>query len=164
MAGVESRQFGNCSVTFDDRYAPIYVLRWVGPTNHECAKWGIDLVAAAAAEQIRRGGKGITISDATYVERPAPDVRKYLAERADALTKETKGVLFSSYLVLANPLVRGVSIAVGWLSESARGVKHVGTIEQAIEGALKDLDRAGIARPAGLDARSYSLPRVAKSG
>ncbi len=154
---MESKQFGNCGVAWDDRYAPIYIMRWTGPTSLAAAEWGLDHVTAAAAAENRRAGRGITISDATYVERPTPEVRKYLATRADAITRESKGVLFSSYLVIANPLVRGVSIAVGWLSENARGVKHVGTIEEAIAGALRDLDAARIPRPPGLDPRTYSL-------
>lgn len=161
---MDSRHFGKCSVSFDDRYAPIYVTAWMGQTSLEAAKWGLELQGGGAREQLRRGGRMIAISDATHVERPTPEVRKYFAEHAEELARTTHGVLLSSYVVTANPLVRGVITAVGWMSETARGVKGVATMREAIERALRDLENAGIPRPSGLDPLSYQLPALAKIG
>lgn len=153
-------------VTFDDRYAPIYITTWVGTTTLEGARWGTEKQAAVAAELVRRGRRMITISDATRVERPPPEVRKYFADSTNANTSAHGAVSISSYVVLTNPLVRGVMTAVGWMSEAARRVTTVATMRDALERALADLDAARLPRPVGLDPAGYEPPSagLARSG
>lgn len=153
-----ARQFGTAAVTFDDRYEPIFVTTWQGLTTIEAAKWGLEQQGLVAAELARRGRRMVAVSDATGVEGATPEVRRYFAQHADTLARTNGDTLLASYVVLANPLVRGVFTAVGWLSETARRVRTAATVSEALERALADLDAAGIPRPTRLDPATYRKP------
>ena len=158
-----SHSSGNASVIIDDRYLPVLISVWIGQADMENARWYNAENRRVMQELVDRGQPYVMISDAAAAERPTPAVRKYFAELADDNVEGSEVLSLANYVVITSAVMRGALTAIGWISERAARINSVGSLQEAIERALMDLDAAGVPRPDGLDPVSYrppSLPRA----
>jgi len=160
----EFRQFSEMRVTFDDRYAPVIITLFKGRADLDTARWTTEVQRQATLDAMANGHKIVNISDATHAERPPPQVRRYWADTLKKAGPKALDGTLSSYVVIANPLMRGVMTAIGWLAEEVRMVRSVPTLSEAIRRGLEDLDAAGVPRPEGLSPETYVPPSAPDTG
>lgn len=110
-------------------------------------------------ERVRKArGRFVSVTDTYATKRPSPTARRRIAERMDALGDDATTSTIASYVIVESALLRGAITALSWLHAPLEGTVAVGTPALAIEAALRDLDAAGIPRPARLTPQTYQRP------
>lgn len=143
------------SITLDGCAYPLLIVNTVGELDievydqfFECRTQWTDY-AASRKEKIAV----ITISDS--MKPPSAVVRKHIAEKVKN-DVSIEGLL-TVFMVVPNPVLRGVVTAVLWVSGSSEKVKNVGSLVDAVRLANRALSEAGFNPPA-FDADSYVPP------
>jgi hypothetical protein len=148
---------GDDAVVIDDRWMPVVFVTWFGSTEEKIVREFFGWSRPFVEEAIRTKSPRLIISDSTDATRPPPKVRALMAELSDQQPR-AEGLVFV-YLVLPNPLIRGVMTAIQWVSHRRIPAQIVGSIDEALTRGLADLERAGGRRPTTLDAKSYARPQ-----
>ena len=142
-------------ITCDARHWPIVIATWVGDADIESVReffrWNGEVIERARAE-----GGYLMITDADRASRPAPDVRRVVAQLTNDMPEDAKSLSHGNYLVLSSALVRGAITAMQWMSREKWTTVQVGSIPEAISRAFVDLDKAGLRRPVSLDPNQYT--------
>lgn len=141
----------------DPTHWPIAIATWVGPADEAGVRrffaWNERVV-----ERARGTGGYVLITDADRAQRPAPSVRRLVAELTDAMPEDATALSVGNYVVVSSRLIRGAMTAMQWLSNEPWTSVLVGTMHEALVAALDDLDHAGLPRPTGLDPTCYARP------
>ena len=149
---------GASGVVLDTRYWPVVFATWVGePTQPAVVRYfdaSDDLFVRARKERTRF----VLVTDAALAGRPSPKVRKLIADETNAQPSDALELTLGSIIVVENALIRGVVTALTWILPRLRDSQTVGSIEHAIDVALRTLDDARIPHPPGLAAASYRRP------
>jgi hypothetical protein len=149
---------GEHAVVIDERWSPpVVFITWFGASTERIVREYFAWNKAYVEEAIRTKTPRLMISDSIDATRPPPKVRALMAELSDQQPR-AEGLVFV-YLVLPNPLIRGVMTALQWVTRRPLPVEIVSTMEEALERGFADLERAGGRRPLKLDAKSYVRPQ-----
>lgn len=143
-------------VIFDDQHWPFLFVTWRGTADVATVDAYFDAQQEATERARAEGTRLVVVSDALEAENPPAVVRRRIAERSDAMRYEDAHA--ASFVVLANPLVRGALTAIRWWSSSSLSVQYVATCEEAIERGLARLGELGIAPPGSSPAGRYRRP------
>lgn len=149
-------------IAMDDTYFPVIVATWVGAPTEKSVRAYFQWLHEMLARAKRDSTLFINITDASLAKTPAPDVRRLIAELTTTL--ENAGAdknAVSAYVVVDNPLIRGVLTALGWLHGSMN-VTHVATCKEALDLGLRQLGRARKPAPHGLDPAKWRRPERAR--
>lgn len=141
---------GESSVVLDDAHWPFMIATWFGrPTETLVEKY-----FAAHDRHIQRARnareKIIVITDTFATERPNPVARKRIVELTEAQGELARAVTLRSYIVIENPVIRGVVTALAWVYPRMAESENVGSLAQALEKGLEELRKVGVPAPAGL--------------
>jgi len=149
---------GESSVTVDDALWPIVIATWFGrPTEDLVDRYfehHSELLQQARDEQTRI----ILISDTFATERPSPLTRKRIVERTEAQPEDVRYLTIDSFIVIENPVIRGVVMALAWVYPKMAESKNVGNLSLALEESIEALRKAGIAPPKHLVPSAYQRP------
>ena len=144
-------------IDINEEHWPVVIATWEGSNNVAAVRdffaWNESVITRA-----RRAGGYLMITDADKAQRPPPDVRRAVAELTDAMPRDAINLSIGNYVVITNPLVRGALTAMQWVSRREWKSTQVGSMAEAIEQALSDLDAVGRERPPGLNPRNYVRP------
>jgi hypothetical protein len=149
----------DCAIAIDMRAHPVVITTWFGTATVDLIdryyQWFDTLVAASLAAEQRL----VRISDLGPARFPPGNVRKRSYEhiRGDLATDVT----LVNYVVVENPLIRGVVASIRWIGGGRRepDFQLVDTVPHALERAIERLKIARIPRPEGLEPDSYEPPR-----
>jgi hypothetical protein len=149
---------GAASVVIDPRGWPIVIATWFG----EPTELLVDRYFAAHDVILDRARKAreriVLITDAFATERPSAKARKRITDLTAAQPSDVMALTVASYVVIENPMIRGVVTALSWVNPKMAESQNVATITIALERALASLDQAGIPRPKGLTPAGYRRP------
>lgn len=152
-----------CALAVDLRPHPVVITTWHGTATvgliDQYYRWSDATVAAAIAAEQRL----IKIADLSQAGCPRGPVRKRMYEHAsNDLAAE---VTLATYVVVDDPLIRGLITSLRWLSGGRREseIIMVESMARAIELALARLWAERIPAPAGLDPVGYEPPRLASA-
>lgn len=149
----------DAAVVIDDRSWPIVWATWFGEPTEALVDKYFDCHGSKILERARRERQRIVLLTDTFAtERPAPKVRKRIVDRTAEQPADGKSLAMKSYIVVENPLMRGVITALSWIDPTMAESESVASPAIAIERALEALDAAGIPRPAGVTAAAYRRP------
>jgi hypothetical protein len=148
---------GKNSVVIDHRYAPVYITTWFGVGTEEIFVKFYEANRNVVEENCAAKQAFVVISDASDAERPPPKVRARLTEIGED-APDGQPFMVGNYVILESALVRGAFTAMQWVSRRKWPSVVVASPGEAIERALEDLTRAGVAAPAGLSSASYTRP------
>ncbi len=138
---------------------PALLVTWFGVPRVELverySQWLLRMAARAEAE-----GTKLAILDntASLDGLPGPEVRRAMATAMEGLTTSHPGVLLGAVVVMTNPFMRAAVTMVLAISRQEFEVKPQKDLGQGVAHVLSLLERAGIARPAGLDPQTYRAP------
>jgi hypothetical protein len=143
------------ALTLDSRYFPVLITRWSGkptPTLAEAYfRWHDAMLYRAEFEETRV----VHVTDANEAKQPDAPVRKFIAD-SSAARAGVAHVALNSYVILESKLIRGVLTVIGWVMGDAKSNQIMTpNLEQALDQALTDLDKAKIDRPRGLEPTAY---------
>lgn len=156
---MQTREFGEARVTFDDRFLPVLIVTFEGANTVEASEWFGARYVEVLERAHARSEKVVSISDASRAERPGPEVRRFYAEWMATIPQHLQDTTLGSIAVITNPLMRGAMTAIGWINEEVRNVESVASLEDGIRLALEKLDSVQAARPDGLQPAEYRAPR-----
>lgn len=156
------KDFGAGAVVIDDRYLPILVTTFFGEISLEAATWHGSTHQALVAAQARRNARIITITDSSHTKAPPAEVRKYWAELTKNFPPAIKEATLAAFVVIENPVIRGVMTALSWLNPELRTVEVYDSVELAIRTARDRLRSAGQSVPPEL--ARYELPPESRTG
>lgn len=149
---------GESSVTIDDALWPILIATWFGrPTEGLVDQYfqNHDVFLQRARDE---GTRIVLITDTFATERPSPMARKRIIDRTEAQAKDVRYLTVESYIVIENPVIRGVVTALAWVYPKMAESKNVGSLAIALEGSIEALRTAGIAAPKHLVPSAYRRP------
>ncbi|NUP09595.1 MAG: hypothetical protein HOW73_26415 [Polyangiaceae bacterium] len=146
------------AVVVDDAARGILIASWFGEPTVELVDQYYSWHGAFLDRHRKERRRFILITDTYASTRPSPAARKRIADGFKSLGPDVRDFTFQSYIIVHNALIRGVLTALGWLDERLSESVIVATPADAIEGALKDLEKAGIPRPANLSPQGYRRP------
>lgn len=149
---------GGASVVIDPRAWPIVIATWFG----EPTEMLVDRYFAAhdgLLDRARRSRERIVlVTDAFATERPSAKARKRITDLTAAQPADVATITVASYVVIENPMIRGVVTALSWVNPKMAESQNVATITIALDRALASLDAAGIPRPASFTSSGYRRP------
>ncbi len=150
---------GSCTVVLDTQYWPVVVTTWFGEANEAAVRrFFTEHDARVFARAQRERTPFVLVSDAAHAERPSAKVRKLLADRTSAQSKDLEDLTLGSIIVVENALIRGAVTAMSWILPRMKDMVVVGDIGTAINRALEMLDARRMVRPATLSAARYRRP------
>lgn len=145
-------------LTLDDRWFPVVIGTWwgeIGPRTMDTYFGWYDRQLARAHSE---GTKIALVIDALGVKGLNGEMRRRFVSESDAREAMNREHVTSMHVVLRSALLRAMLASVATLVRSALRVSSSPDLASALERALAKLDGAGVARPAGLDPRSYTPP------
>lgn len=149
---------GEATVVIDPRGWPIIIATWFG----EPTELLVDRYFAAHAVLLDRARRSreriVLITDAFATERPSAKARKRITDLTAEQPADVQTLTVASYVVIENPMIRGVVTALAWVNPKMAESENVASITIALERSLAALDAAGIPRPKGLTPSSYRRP------
>ncbi|NJK32563.1 MAG: hypothetical protein HC927_09230 [Deltaproteobacteria bacterium] len=137
----------------DSRFTPIVLMQWSGRLEDASADFYDDWLRRLLAWMGREGRRGAIIYDLRAAERPPAALRRRIAERRDAIDPVIRQVMVDELMVIDNPIIRGATTAIRWLSPKIR-YHPVANLDQALLRARVCLSDHGIEAPA-LRARDF---------
>jgi|GEM_PF-826880 len=143
-------------VSFDARFAPIYVTQFRGSATLESAQWLDQTAAPIFAQAIANKKPVFYIVDAQGMRSPPATVRRYWAETIESKRAQMSQML-GTIVVLDNAVLRGALTAINWLTGRGNAVGYVGTLPEAVAEGNRLLIERGFP-PADLDGTRYELP------
>jgi len=148
------------AVVIDDRYAPIIITTFLGETNLELGHWFAETHKKILLSHAALGRRVVTINDATWAQKPSPEMRRFWAEMADRSSESMKAATLATFLVVNSPLLRGAITAIGWLTPALRDLESYASVDDAIREGMARLLRADLPTPKLTG--SYQLPETAQ--
>lgn len=155
------KEFRAGGVVIDDRYLPAIVTTFFGEVSLEAATWHGEQHRALVEAQARRGARIITITDSSHTKPPPAEVRKYWADYTKGLPPPIKEATLAAFVVITNPIIRGVMTALSWLNPELRTVELYDTVEVALRVANERLTAARQSAPPSVN--RYYLPPEARA-
>lgn len=132
-----------------DAHWPVVIATWFGrPTEALVEKYFAD--HRRHLDRARSAGERLVlITDTFATERPHPVARKRIVELTEAQGELANALTLKSFIVIENPVIRGVVTALAWVYPKLGASENVGSLSQAVEGAAAALRSLGIAAPPG---------------
>lgn len=150
---------GDAAIVLDERETPIVFATWFGEPTEDLVRrfyqWQSKMLDRIAATP---SGKFVFITDSSSAGRPTPKARKLITDLLSELEPKIQRYTLRAYIVIDNPLIRGVFTALAWLNPRMAETVVSSSCAIAIEQAFQDLDLAGVPRPRGLTATTYRRP------
>lgn len=146
------------AVAMDDRWFPIVIGTWWGevePALLDSYYAWFDRQLARAREE---GTQIALVFDARGVTRTTAAIRRRFVHETDIREAMLRERVVGMFVVVRGALLLGMVAAIVTLVRGGLRLSTVGEPSAALERALAKLDHAGVARPAGLDPRSYAPP------
>jgi len=147
------------AVVIDDRYSPIIITTFLGETNLELGHWFAEAHKKIILSHAALGRRVVTINDATWAQKPSPEMRRFWAGMAEQSSESMKGATLATFLVVNSPILRGAITAIGWLTPALRDLESYSSVDDAIREGVARLQRADLPTPqlGGV----YQLPEAA---
>ena len=101
------------TLRIDTRYFPVLIATWIGTISIELVDAYFDIRNPLTHRADAIGAKVVVITDCTRMAVPAV-VRTYIAKRSAATDRRYTSML-GYVVVVSNPLVRGMIIAILWV-------------------------------------------------
>ena len=146
------------SVVMDDRWFPVAIATYWGevePALLDTYYAWFDRQLARAREE---GTRIALVFDARGVTRTTAAIRRRLVHETDVREALVRERVVGMFVVVRGALLLGMVAAIVTLVRGGLRLSTVGEPAAALERALARLEGAGVARPAGLDPRSYAPP------
>ncbi len=149
---------GDSSVIVDDALWPIMIATWFGRPTEALVDRFFEFHAQLLDRARVEGTRIVMITDTFATERPSPMARKRIVDRTEAQAADVRQLTVDSFIVIENPVIRGVVTALAWVYPKMAESKNVGSLAIALEGSVESLRRAGIATPKHLVPSAYRRP------
>lgn len=150
------KEFATGAVVIDDRYLPTIVTTFFGEVTLEAATWHGTTHQALVEAQSRRKVRIITITDSSHTKAPSAEVRKYWAQLTKNFPPHVKEATLVAFVVIKNPVLRGIMTALVWLNPELRTVEVYESMEAALRQARERLRADG--QPVPPDVVAYEVP------
>jgi hypothetical protein len=136
-------------IKVDDQYFPLILHQWRAP-HSEAEVDAYFVVQRRLSERARTESTWLVT---IVVEGDALSIaeRRYVAECTKAMPKPLRDRAVASFVVLTNPVTRGVLTAMKWLIDEFARVEAVPNDVAALEHARATLAEQGVALPAQLE-------------
>jgi hypothetical protein len=140
---VHIQQAGAGAVAIDERYLPLVVSCFIGDVNLSLGAWYEKTIHDVVQDETMSERRIVNIHDATHTTRTSPEMRKFWAELSTR-NAETVGVrTLHNFIVVSNPIMRGVVTAVTWLNPSVSQIQVFANLQRAVTEASARLGAAG---------------------
>jgi hypothetical protein len=149
---------GECSEVVDNTYWPILIATWFGRPSEALVEKYFGEHDRHVQRARNANEKIIVITDTFATERPNPVARKRIVELTEAQGDAARAVTLRSYIVIENPVIRGVVTALGWVYPKFADSENVGSLAQALELGVEALRSLGIPAPVGLVPARHTRP------
>lgn len=146
------------TVAMDDRWFPIVIGTWwdeVEPALLDAYYAWLDRQLARARQE---GTRLALVIDARGVTRLTATIRRRFVHETDVREAVLRERVVGMFVVVRGALLLGMVAAIVTLVRGGLRLSTVSEPSAALERSLTKLDGAGVARPAGLDPRSYAAP------
>ena len=144
------------AVVVDDSHYPYLIATWFGAPAVDTIEFYFAWQAERLARARDEGIKVATIIDGIEASRPSPSIRKTLAELSKSILDEFDPYIVHSWVILQNPLIRGVITAITWMTPMRTSTAPTPVL--ALQAGARALLQENIPIPAGFDPSSYTRP------
>jgi hypothetical protein len=155
------KEFTTGAVVIDDRYLPTIVTTFYGEVTLEAATWHGTTHQAVVEAQSRRKVRIVTITGSSHTRAPSAEVRRYWAQLTKNFPPHIKDATLAAFVVIKNPVLRGIMTALVWLNPELRTVEVYESVEVALRTARQRLEAANQAAPP--DVETYAIPGESES-
>jgi hypothetical protein len=143
-------------IVFDSRYSPLIVVTFIGDLDLAQGRWFEETSLKVAQRESAKGRRLAMIHDATRSTRTSPEMRKFWTEMSKRAQPATNAATLASYIVVSNPVIRGVLTAISWVAPDVAKMETFANLDSAIGKATRVLEAAGIS--VTVPASGYELP------
>ncbi|MFO7564039.1 MAG: hypothetical protein R6X02_15440 [Enhygromyxa sp.] len=130
-----------------DDHFPLMLVRWVGHIQPQHVLRMIRFFDQAVERGLEEGKRIVHICDARDAALPNQLVRDMLVDWLTSRTADERDVTMASYVIAADPLIRGVVASLKWATGRGQGIHVVASLDQAVTGACEVLEQAGMVVP-----------------
>jgi hypothetical protein len=130
-----------------DDHFPLMLVRWVGQIQPQQVLRMIRFFDMAVERGIDEGKRIVHICDARDASLPNQLVRDMLVDWLTSRAEDEREVILASYVIAADPLIRGVVASLKWATGRGDGIRVVPSLDQAVTGACEVLEHAGMIVP-----------------
>ena len=151
----QDRKDPDVLISFDNRHYPILFAKPHKGWADDAVRYFYEEWRSAIAEYaVADGKKLVVIFDMRSSTVPPATVRKTAGDYST--TDKTLGGLLRTFVVVDNPMLRGVVTAIMWLAGEIP-MSFVGTMPEAIKRATRELEQSNV-RPPDIDPETYVFP------
>ncbi len=130
-----------------DEHFPLMLVRWVGEIQPQHVLRMIRFFDMAVERGLEQGKSVVHICDARDASLPNQLVRDMLVDWLSSRSPNEREVIVASYVIAADPLIRGVVTSLRWATGRGSGIRVVASLDQAVAGACEELERVGMVVP-----------------
>lgn len=130
-----------------DDHFPLTLVRWVGHIKPQHVLRMIRFYDQAVERGLDADKRLVHILDARDAALPNQLVRDMLVDWLTSRSAIERDVTLASYVIAAEPLIRGVVASLKWATGRGNGIRVVASLEQAVTGACEVLEQAGMKVP-----------------
>lgn len=142
----------------DDRLWPIVIATWFGRPSENLVEQYFGMHERCLRRAREERTKVVIVTDTFATERPSPVARKRIVELTQTFAADGKAYVLEAYIIIENPVIRGVVTALAWVYPQMSETHHVASLGVALERARLSLLEAGVAPPADLVSSAYGRP------
>lgn len=159
VGSIESCTSAQASIVFNSEHYPILFVTWFGIPTPAVVTGYTEWLFRMAERARSEGTRFVVIGDTTSMGgRPGPDVRRLLAQAMDDVTERTGDRFLGALTIIDGGLMRAVVTMTLYLARKKFAITPVRSLAEALPKAYEILDKAGQARPPGLDLETYERP------
>lgn len=134
-----------------DEHYPLLLVRWSGQLQAQHVLRMIRFFDANTELARSGGARLVNICDASDAALPSSLVRDmlvdWLSDHPRGRPRGGRTTALRSFVVVRDPLIRGVVASLKWATGLNDGIRVVSTLDQAVAGARETLERAGCPIP-----------------
>jgi hypothetical protein len=146
----------------DERFAPILLFDMQGDPSDEALERYITQVGTVMSRALETNKQYVAIVLSEHM--PNASERARIAKAHERITVEQARVTVASFVLMKNPLLRGILTAMRWvMAEKLATVRPVKSYEDAFDEALAELKLRGIAPPNDLAGLRAAISAGAKA-
>ncbi len=149
---------GGSTIVVDTQHWPVVFATWFGDPTEAAVTRYFEVHDTLFVRARKERKPFVLVTDAAHAHRPSPKVRKLIADKTNAQPSDAAELTLGSIIVVENTLIRGVVTALTWILPRLKDSQTVGSIEDAVDVALRMLDDRRLVRPLSLSAAGYRRP------
>ncbi len=159
MKRAERTRDGDSTLALDDRHFPLAISKWFNKPTKLLATSYFDWLGLMIERAEFYDTKVVQVIDASHVDLPEPDARRFLAQGAARLAEQFKGrdTLARTFITPPSDVIRKILTVVRWSLDIEVPIVMATSLDGALGKALAAFEPLGVDGPTGLNRQLYRL-------